>query len=149
MAGANGNSRWTDALLDRMRNVGDPVADAPVAAVLERGGVDAVSAIMRTLVRADQPVPEELPEEIRAYLAETLPLPEWADMRKIRRGQQLFETWCSHHALPVLRVASGSVRGGERREGAVPDRPARYRRASARDGDRPVPDGRTRRRWPR
>ena len=40
MAGANGSARWTDALLDRMRELGGPVADAPVAAVLERGRVD-------------------------------------------------------------------------------------------------------------
>jgi ER-bound oxygenase mpaB/B'/Rubber oxygenase, catalytic domain len=93
MAGASGSSRWTDALLDRMRELGDPVADAPVAAVLERGDVDAVNAIMHTLVRTDQPVPDQLPDDIRAYLAETLPLPEWADMRKIKRAQQLFETW--------------------------------------------------------
>ena len=93
MASANGSSRWTDELLDRMRELGDPVADTPVAAVLDRSGVDAVSAIMRTLVRNDQPVPEALPDEIQAYLGETLPLPEWADMRKIKRGQQLFETW--------------------------------------------------------
>jgi hypothetical protein len=93
MAGANGSSRWTDALLDRMREIADPVADGPVAAVLERGGVDAVNAMMRTLVRVDQPVPEELPDEIRAYLVETLPLPEWADLRRMKRGQQLFETW--------------------------------------------------------
>jgi len=92
MAGASGSSRWTDALLDRMRELGDPVADAPVAAVLERGDVDAVNAIMHTLVRTDQPVPDQLPDDIRAYLAETLPLPEWADMRKIKRAQQLFET---------------------------------------------------------
>ena len=56
MAGADESSRWTDALLDRMRELGDPVADIPVAAVLERGGVDAVRAIMRSLVRVDQPV---------------------------------------------------------------------------------------------
>jgi len=93
MAGANGSPRWTDALLDRMRELGDPVADKPVAAVLERGGVEAVNAMMRTLVRVDQPVPEALPDEIRDYLVETLPLPEWADMGKIKRGQQLFETW--------------------------------------------------------
>jgi hypothetical protein len=74
MASAKASSRWTDALLDR-------------------GGVDDVNAIMRTLVLNDQPVPEELPAEIQAYLAETRPLPEWADMGKIERGQQLFETW--------------------------------------------------------
>jgi hypothetical protein len=93
MSGASGSSRWTDELLDRMRELGDPVADGPVAAVLDSGGVDAVNAMMQTLVRVDQPVPEALPEEIRAYLANTLPLPEWADMGKIKRGQQLFETW--------------------------------------------------------
>ena len=93
MAGANGSPRWTDALLDRMRELGDPLADGPVAALLERGGVDAVNAMMQTLVRVDQPVPEALPGEIRAYLVETLPLPDWADMGKIKRGQQLYETW--------------------------------------------------------
>jgi hypothetical protein len=93
MAGANGSPSWTDALLDRMRELGDPLADGPVAALLERGGVDAVNAMMQTLVRVDQPVPEEMPDEIRAYLVETLPLPDWADMGKIKRGQQLFETW--------------------------------------------------------
>ena len=93
MVGADGSSRWTDALLDRMRELGDPVADIPVAAVLERDGVDAVRALMRSLVRVDQPVPEELPDEIKAYLLETLPLPEWADADRIKRGQQLFETW--------------------------------------------------------
>lgn len=95
MVGGNGSSRWTDTLLDSMRKLGDPVADAPVAAVLERGGVDAVNAMMQTLVRVDQPVPEALPAEIQDYLGATLPLPEWADMGKIKRGQQLFETWAS------------------------------------------------------
>src|SRR6201993_1811693 len=93
MPGANGSSKWTDALLDSMRDKGDDLADKPVGDVLERGGVDAVNAIMHTLVRNAQPVPEELPAEIRAYLANSQPLPEWADMDKIRRGQQLYETW--------------------------------------------------------
>jgi ER-bound oxygenase mpaB/B'/Rubber oxygenase, catalytic domain len=93
MVGANGRSRWTDALLDRMRQLGDPVADTPVAAVLGRSGVDAVNAVMRTLVRVDQPLPEKLPDELKAYLVESQPLPDWADMRRIKRGQQLFETW--------------------------------------------------------
>jgi hypothetical protein len=93
MAGANGSSRWTDALLDRMQKKGDKLADEPVAAVLESGGVDAVNEILRTLVRNDQPVPEGLPPGIQAYLADSRPLPEWADMGKIKRAQQLYETW--------------------------------------------------------
>ncbi|MGV0794760.1 oxygenase MpaB family protein [Mycolicibacterium sp. XJ1819] len=86
-------NRWTDTLLDGMRQVGDPLADGPVAAVLNRGGVDDVNAIMRTLVRLDQPVPTELPDELEDYLIHSLPLPVWADMAKIEKGQRLFETW--------------------------------------------------------
>ncbi len=54
---------------------------------------------MRTLVRVDQPVPEQLLDELQGYFVKTLPLPEWADMRKIERGQQLFETWGVEIAL--------------------------------------------------
>jgi hypothetical protein len=86
-------------MLDRMRKVGDPVADDPVDDVRSRGGIEAVNAIMSTLVRVDQPVPEQLPPELSAYLKETLPLPEWADVRRIERGQQLFETWGLHIAV--------------------------------------------------
>jgi ER-bound oxygenase mpaB/B'/Rubber oxygenase, catalytic domain len=93
MAGAKRNSRWTDALLDPMREVCDPVADGPVAAVLDRGGVDAVNELMHTLVRVDQLVPEQLPPELREYLEQSLPLPAWADTAKIKQGQQIFEEW--------------------------------------------------------
>jgi hypothetical protein len=93
MAGAPEDSRWTDALLDRMRRLGDPLADDPVAAVLDRGGVGEVNAMMRTLVRVDQLVPQDLPDELATYLAQTLPLPKWADQRKIVRGQRVFERW--------------------------------------------------------
>lgn len=75
MAGANGSPRWTDALLDRMRELGDPLADGPVAALLERGGVDAVNAMMQTLVRVDQPVPEALPGEIGPTWSRPCPSP--------------------------------------------------------------------------
>jgi hypothetical protein len=90
---AGGSARWTDALLDSMREKTDPVADDPVGDVFDRGGVDAVNDVLRTLVRVDQPVPDDLPPELRDYLVDTLPMPEWADMAKIKRGQQLFETW--------------------------------------------------------
>jgi hypothetical protein len=93
MAGANGSSRWTNSLLKQMRNKGDKPADDAVGDVFKDGGVDAVNELMQTLVRNDQPVPEELPARIRDYLAETQALPEWADMGKIKRAQQLYETW--------------------------------------------------------
>lgn len=84
---------WTDELLDGMRLLTDPVADEPVRAVFDRGGVDEVNTVMATLVRVGQPVPEQLPAELRHYLRTTLALPGWADEEKILRGQELFETW--------------------------------------------------------
>jgi hypothetical protein len=93
MAGVMARTRWSDALLDCMRRCGDPLADEPVAAVLKRGGVDEVNAMMRTLVRVDQVVPRDLPDELETYLTQTLPLPEWADQNKIERGQRVFERW--------------------------------------------------------
>ncbi len=93
MSGANADSKWTDQLLDRMRGLGDPVADGPVAAVLESGGAAKVSELFQTLIRVDQPVPEQLPPEIQAYLADSLQMPDWADDDKIKRAQRVFEEW--------------------------------------------------------
>jgi hypothetical protein len=76
-----------------MRQIGDEVADAPVRDVLARGGLAEINALMATLIRVRQPVPEQLPDELSDYLAQTLALPGWADREKIDRGQQLFEMW--------------------------------------------------------
>jgi ER-bound oxygenase mpaB/B'/Rubber oxygenase, catalytic domain len=93
MAGAKRSSRWTDARLDDMRELGDEAADTAIDAVFEEGDVDAVNAIFHRLVSNNQSVPEGLPKAIQDYLAATVALPGWADMAKIKRGQQLFETW--------------------------------------------------------
>lgn len=117
MTGANESSRWTDERLNRMRKLGDRRADKRVKALLKRGDVDAVNDLMHTLVSNDQLVPEGLPKEIQAYLAESWALPEWADLNKIKRGQQLFETWgvlitlCLFCAsLPAAYAAANGVK---------------------------------------
>ena len=86
-------TRWPDAVLNKMRTKGDPLADDAVAAVLDRAGPLAVNEVMHHLVRVDDPVPDKLPDELQAYLSKTLPLPDWADAHKIERGQRLFEHW--------------------------------------------------------
>ncbi|HTX94043.1 MAG TPA: oxygenase MpaB family protein [Mycobacterium sp.] len=93
MAGAKAKSRWTDERLDKMRKQGDVLLDKKVEAEFRRGDIDAVNSIMQSLVKNDQPVPEDLPVGIREYLAQSSSLPEWADSAKIKRGQQIFETW--------------------------------------------------------
>jgi ER-bound oxygenase mpaB/B'/Rubber oxygenase, catalytic domain len=91
MARAKRSSGLTNAKLNQMRHKGDPVADRAIEAVFNRNGVSAVNAVLQKLVRVDQPVPADLPDEVQKYLKETVNLPEWADMSKIRRGQEVFE----------------------------------------------------------
>src|ERR1700694_2764300 len=81
---------WTDEFLDTMRNVGDPVADDAVGQLFASGDVPAVNSLMRVLVENDQPPANALAPPIRDYLAQTEPLPLWADPAKIKAGETLF-----------------------------------------------------------
>jgi hypothetical protein len=107
---------WTDDLLQPKRKLGDPVADAPIGEVFQRGGIEAVNDVLRTLIHNNQPLPADLPDELETYLTTTLAMPEWADMDKIIRGQQLFETWgvviflcLTYASLPASYAAAKGV----------------------------------------
>lgn len=84
-------ARWNDAFLDEMRRVGDPPADDVIADLSQRHGIERVNGVMRSLVRNDDLIPEELPPSVRAYLRETEKLPDWADEGMIRRGEAFFD----------------------------------------------------------
>ena len=105
------------------------MADTPVAAVLERGGVDAVNTIMRTLVRADQPVPEELPERALGPTKPRLcPSPNGPTWPRSSGGSRYSRPGAFDNALPVLRVAPGVERSAKgvkalyRLPGSIPTR---------------------------
>lgn len=85
--------RFTDAFLDPMRAIGDPVADEAVAAVFADGDVDAVNDLMATLVRATDPDPKGLPPSVRDYLDLTFELPDWANTERIDSAQRTFAVW--------------------------------------------------------
>lgn len=84
-------ARWNDAYLNAMRQVGDPPSDMVIAGLSQRHGIEQVNAVMRSLVRNDDLVPDELPASVRSYLAETETLPEWADADTILRGEAFFD----------------------------------------------------------
>src|SRR3972149_1898554 len=83
-------NHWPDSFLDAMREIGDPPADAVIAAVIDSGQTDAVNRMMRSLVENDDLVPADLPEIVRGYLDQSGTLPAWADPTLIDRGQQAF-----------------------------------------------------------
>ena len=82
--------RWNDALLDRMRQETDEVADGVVASVLEAREGRGVNAVLAPLFRSDEPIPPGLPPEVTRYLTETEALPTWADPAQLLLAQRLF-----------------------------------------------------------
>ena len=86
-------TRWTDAFLEPMRTVGDPLADQTIQAVIDSGGPQALEAVLRSLARNDAVVPEDLPLAVQDYCAQTARLPSWADPTVIVKGQEIFDRY--------------------------------------------------------
>ncbi len=83
--------QWDDALLDAMRQVGDPPADTVIAQIVNSHGITRVNGMMRSLVHNADIVPADMPASVRDYLAQTQQLPPWADMAAIERGEAFFD----------------------------------------------------------
>lgn len=81
--------RWSNAFLDSMRQQGDPEADGVICDLFAQGEVDAVNALLETLVKNDGLPSALLPEVVRDYLAATAKLP-LAAPEQITRAQNLF-----------------------------------------------------------
>ena len=92
-------SNWTDAFLDEMRTVGDPLADDAVTALFASQGTYSVWDLMKTLVGNDQPPPDKLPRELRGSLEEASRIPP-ADPTAVEGGQKLFAA----HGPEILMV---------------------------------------------
>lgn len=60
--------RYTDEYLEALRYEGDPVPDQIIAELDQDGQIDAVNKILRTLIKNNQVVPEELPDNIEFWL---------------------------------------------------------------------------------
>lgn len=84
------DDRWSDAVLDPMRDRGDPLADDAIRAVAASGRLDAVNRIMAGLVDNDDMPLADLPPELDAYLRTSRSLPPWVDHERLRRGRLLF-----------------------------------------------------------
>ncbi|HET9139487.1 oxygenase MpaB family protein [Actinophytocola sp.] len=65
------------------RWVWDPEADPVSAAIIERGEVARVNALLRTWTRNGQPLPAGLPADLRDFMEQARQLPSWADHGKL------------------------------------------------------------------
>lgn len=76
----------TGALLNGMRQVGDPSADAVVDELARTQQIRGVSRILRHLVDNDQPLPDDLPRSLAGWLKTSGEVPAWADPDRLERG---------------------------------------------------------------
>src|SRR5260370_23910357 len=83
------SSRWNDAMLDAMRLVGDPPADAAIEAIFASGQENAAQAFMTHRMTNAAPAPSSLPSALRVFHEETLAEP-LLDRSRIEAAQSLF-----------------------------------------------------------
>lgn len=82
---------WTDEFLDSMRKIGDPEADAAIAAVFAESNqqTQAVLGVIESLVKNTEPTPQNLPPALHGYLDMTsrVPLPV---LPRVKLGEDAF-----------------------------------------------------------
>ncbi|MFF0723261.1 oxygenase MpaB family protein [Streptomyces sp. NPDC004134] len=77
----------------------DDEADYLLAEVLRRGDVPRVNEALRTWSRNDQPVPDTLPADVRAFMEKARKLPSWADREKLETAAQFSKRRSIYHNI--------------------------------------------------
>ncbi|MEV6249763.1 oxygenase MpaB family protein [Streptomyces sp. NPDC051742] len=95
----------TDASTNALRQSGDELADATVAALFERGETGTYNTLMRFFSTAGAPVPDGLPDVAREYLAATSAPPSWVDWDEMERAR-LFLVDNNVHVATALSFAA-------------------------------------------
>lgn len=81
---------YTEASMDALRQAGDELADATVAALFERGQVGMFNTLMRYVSTAGAPLPDGLPDVAREYLEATRLPPAWVDWAEMEKARLFF-----------------------------------------------------------
>ncbi|MCB9597872.1 MAG: DUF2236 domain-containing protein [Sandaracinaceae bacterium] len=82
--------RFTDELLDDLRTKGDPALDALMPDLMKGRRLEHVNRLLARYRVNGQPIPDDLPEELRAWIEAQARLPEWADRARIDRATAFF-----------------------------------------------------------
>lgn len=98
--------RYTNRLLDSLRQVGDPEPDRIIEELAAEGQLQAVNGVLRHLISNRQPVPEELPDNVEFWLRDHSSLPDWVDRSRIDRASALF---VEHGVTISLILATASL----------------------------------------
>ncbi|HEY4223394.1 MAG TPA: oxygenase MpaB family protein, partial [Myxococcota bacterium] len=122
---------WPERELSALRAFGDPVADAVITRVFTDGQAQALSQVMATLVKSDDPIPAGLPAIATQYFTDTQAMPPWADPKKLAIAEGIYlnhgwaialglftsslpQAYCGANGARVL-LQTGGMRGNTRR----------------------------------
>lgn len=97
--------RYSDAVLDQLRQQADPLPDQLIADLEAGGELDAVNDILRKLLLNSQGIPPELPDPIENWLRQTDKLPAGTDEARLNRAAALF---VEHGMLMTLIMVTAS-----------------------------------------
>lgn len=84
---------WSDDRLAGLRRVGDPHADAVVAAYFAEQSATLPKGLIGHIARHEHMAVEDRSPAVDEYLGEKPPLPAWADIEQIRAGEEFFLEW--------------------------------------------------------
>lgn len=91
---------YTDLFLDKMRQVGDPLADDAFLSLKQASGGEVMRDLMARVLLNRDPWPADLPAPVNTYLHQTAKLPAFANEGKMKRGAEVF----SHRADDMLSM---------------------------------------------
>lgn len=88
------SKKWNNNFLKEKSNIIDPLADNLVAEIISNHGQEAVKDLFSQLTDNDDIIKNpEVKPEIKNYFNDNQNLPDWADEKKIKIGQNLFELY--------------------------------------------------------
>ncbi|MFC5409515.1 oxygenase MpaB family protein [Larkinella bovis] len=84
------NRIFSEDLLDRSRQQGDPAADAVLAAVAAEGGREKIGLLMRWLANPDDLNATDQHPSVRDFVETQVRLPTWLDYRRMETAMRFF-----------------------------------------------------------
>lgn len=92
--------------LDRLRLCGDQPTDDILAPLVRTGDIRNLNGVLAGLTHNSQPVPDDLPADLKRWLQEQGTLPAWADKQRLDRAAQFFVT---HGPVICLILGTASL----------------------------------------
>jgi hypothetical protein len=107
---------WDNAQLDACRLIGDPPADAVMESIVGQGhdALAAATVYLASLVDSGSPPAGTAPAALEQFLADTYELPDWADPKLIRQGQERFKDWGPQIILSLFCASLPSAYAAKR-----------------------------------